>query len=270
MTHEGWALMHGDAPGEHRRMEIAAAIATFVPADQIAVRVETSTELRTDTNRLNYFLNPHCLVHGQPVTAASLRDGLLHGTLAEDHPAMLAMLALANAQALRTWIMRGLHHRLDHSPCHTRCRYVPGSSPLIPDVRTIGTRSFAKASALGLLGMPLYNVKSDGTDRLYIVHRYSREMLNAQGEPVTYDAKTLIEDERDDRMSQDHPFAIAFMARKNYEAIWRTVESETRALIVTPDVVRKGALYDPEGLHNLMHPNASGKQWDAMETAFFG
>lgn len=270
MKTEGWVLLRGDAPGENHRLEIAAAIATFAPFDQDAIRVESAKEVRSDANRLNYFLNPCSIIAGEPVTTASLRDGLLRGTLPEDHPAMIAMQALANAQAIRQWIMRGIHHRLEHSADHTRCRYVPGSPPVVTDIRTIGTRSFAKACALGLLGMAFYNVTGTADDRLYVVHRYSREMLNAQGEPIIYDAKTLIEDEREDRMTRDHPFAIAYLARKNYEALWQSVKAEVQSLIITPDVVRKGAHYDPEGLHNIMHPDAPGKKWDEMEEAFFG
>lgn len=283
---EEWILHRGDLPGQHSQMEVAALLSTLVDPAQVALRPERSMEVRSDTPRIVYLLNPNCVIHGEVVRTSLIRDGLQDGSLLRDdplHPALDCRAGLDAAQAIRDWMITGRHYRLEHivdarrlasdgqPDCsHQRTIYVPGSPGLIGDVKTVATHSLAKAAALGRLGMPLYNITGTREAPQFIVQRYSTGMRDAQGDPVTYDAVELIMGEINDQLDIEHPFMLAYRARLNFEALYRHVGKESQRLIITPDVIKKTGLYDPSGLHSMIDPNAPGKVWDDIEKHFFG
>lgn len=282
---EEWILHRGDLPGQHSQMEIAALLSTLVDPAQVALRPERSMEVRSDTPRIVYLLNPNCVVHGEVVRTSLIREGLQDGSLLRDdplHPALDCQAGLAAAQAIRDWMITGRHYRLEHlvdrrpqidgeARCdQQRTCYVPGSAGLIGDVATVATHSLAKAAALGRLGMALYNITGTRESPQFIVQRYSVGMRDADGSPVTYDAVELIMGEINDQLDLEHPFMLAYRARLNFEELYRRVGKESQRLIITPDVIKKQGLYDPCGLHSMIDPNAPGKVWDDIEKHFFG
>lgn len=282
---EEWIMHRGDLPGRTDQMEVAALLSTMVDPGQIALRPERAVEVRSDTPRVVYLMNPNLLVRGEVARTSIIRDALQDGGLKRDdplHPALDCASGILHAKAIRDWMLTGRHYRLEHlvDPrpvvegqvrCdNQRTSYVPGSPGLVGEVKTISTHSLAKAAALGRLGMALYNITGSREAPQFIVHRYSTGMLNAEGQPVTYDAAELIMGEINDQLELDHPFVLAYLARRNFEELFMHVGKESQRLIVTPDVVKKGSAYDPCGLHSMIDPNAPGSVWDDTEKHFFG
>jgi|GEM_PF-2707138 len=267
---ERWIHHPGDVGRETRQMEIAAVLATLVDPEQIAVRIERATEVRSDTDRIVYLLNPLCLVQGVEVNTSTVRTGLIDGTLPPEHPALDCLAGLHNASCLRHWMRHGPHYRLQPEAEGQRTRYELGSADVMGTVETISTGSLAKVAALGRLGMTLYNVLGTLDTPQFIVHRRSVGMVDEDGLPITYDAAQLIMGEIEDTLLGDHPFMLAYRACLNYELLQRRVAEQTQMLIVTPDIIKKGANYDPSGLHSYIAPDAPGHVWDKVEKDFFG
>lgn len=271
MNSEDWILVRGDLPGQTAQMEIAALLSSFIPPDQIALRPERALEMRTDTPVLNYHIATDAMVDGQPIRTSLLRDGLIAGTLADDHPVMLGQLALRNAAALRDWFIRGTACFLERSADGQRARLIPGSPGIKVEVTTVETYSLAKAAALITLGCEVFNLLGTREAPRFILHRYSQHMRDAQGEPVTHDAVAYLIGERDDTLPLHHPFIVAYRVRLCYEALHQHITTEIQPLIVTPDVFTKHTRdYDPSGLHSMIHPNAPGHVWDDLEKSFVG
>lgn len=267
---EVWVLHHGDIGTATRQMETAAVLATLVDPAQTALRVERAVEVRSDTPRVVYLLNPDCFVNGTPARTSMVRTELEEGTLEPDHPARDAQAGLENMRALRHWMRCGPHHRLEHEAAGQRTRYTLGSADVMGNVETISTHSLAKVAALGRLGMTLYNVLGTLESPQFIVHRHSVGMLDESGVPVSYDAAQLIMGEIQDTLKLDHPFMLAYRACLNYERLQRHVNEQMQLLLLTPDMIRKGAAYDPAGLHSYIAPDAPGYVWDKVERDFFG
>jgi hypothetical protein len=276
---ERWTMHAGDAPGQTQQMDVAASLATLVDPALTALRIERANELRTDSSRVVYMINPHCIVRGIPEATTSVRALLLdeqHPLRQSDphHPALDCLAGILNARALILRLRKGARYRLEHSPDSQRTHYVSGdASALVANVETIATPSVAKAAALGLLGMPLYNITGTQESPLFIVHRWSQGMLDESGDPVTYDAQELILGEENDWLDLDHPYMLAYRARKNYERLNAEVAKVTELLILTPDLGQHfghRGTYDPEGMHAFIDPNASGDVWDKIEKDFFG
>lgn len=265
-----WIMHRGDVGLETRQMETAAVLITLVDPAQTAVKLEQATEVRSDQARLVYLIHPGCLVEGSWVPTSEVRQGLEDGTLEALHPALEARAGLENAKALLDWMRTGRSYRLRSEADGQRTVYEPGPAPLIGNVETIRTHSLAKAAALGRLGMPLYNITGSATSPQFIVHRRSEGMLDADGCPVTYDAAELIMGEINDTLEVDHPWMLAYRARLNFELLQQAVAQEEEVLLLTPDIVRKGAAYDPTGLHSYISADAPGHVWDKVERDFFG
>ena len=283
MDLQRWTLHPGDKPGQTLQMDIAAALSTLVDYRQTALRIERAQEVRIEESRVVYLLNPICYVHGQPVASSTLRTALLPAStdptekppapLAEDHPVLDCMAGILNARAILQWWRTGQRYRLEHYAAGQRTRYVPGvPSAILADVETISTPHVAKAAALGMLGMPLYNVTGTATAPLFIVQRFSQGMQDAQGDAIRYDAKEFILGEDQDLLPLDHPYMLAYRARKNYEKLNREVTQLTELLLLTPDAFgkTKKGIYDPTGKHAYIDPNAPDKVWAKVEDSFFG
>lgn len=267
---ETWIIQHGDKPGETGQMEMAAVLATLVDPKQTALRVEKAVEVRSDTARVVYLINPNCVVGEMDERTSLVRTGLVEDTLEANHPARDCVAGLVNAKAIEDWRKTGRPWRLVWSEDKQRTVYEPGAGDLVGAVATIGTHSLAKVAALGRLGMGLYNITGTREEPRYIVKRYSEGMLDEDGEPVVYDAAQLIMGEIQDELPLEHPWMLAYRARVNFEMLAAHVERETQLLIVTPDIIKRGAVYDPGGLHSYVAPDAPGHVWDAVEKHFFG
>lgn len=269
---EEWIMLRGDLRGQTRHMEIAAIVSTFVDPEESALRSERATELRSDTSRLIYMLNPNCYVAGEHQRTSIMRDALLDGTIKVDQVSPVAdcLAGLVNAQAIRGWMMNGKLHRLKHTEDGQRSYYIGESPGLVDSVITISTHSIAKAAALGRLGMALYNVTGTREAPQFICQRYSVGMRDADGHAITYDAAALIMGEINDELPLDHPFILAYSARINFERLYQHIAAEIEPLIVTPDVIDKSAAYDPNGFHSYISPDAPGHIWDNVERDFFG
>jgi hypothetical protein len=251
-------------------MEIAAVLATLVDPEETAIRIERAVEVRSDTARVVYLINPNCVIDGEVVRTSVIRKGLIEGTLEPLHAARDAMAGLINARAVVDWMRTGRRYRLAPEAGAQRTVYEEGTPDLVGSVETIGTHSLAKVAALGRLGMGLYNIVGTAQAPQYVVHRHSVGMLDAEGCPVRYDAAELILGEIHDALPIDHPFMLAYRARLNWELLQARVAKEVQLLIVTPDIVKKGAGYDPGGMHSYVAPDAPGKVWDDVERHFFG
>jgi hypothetical protein len=272
-----WCKLKGDARGEVLNTTLAAAIATLVQPGRIAIRTERAVEVRSSEERLSLLIAEHCVVRGEVFSSRSVMDAFLAGDLDRQdpgHPFLDCMAGLHNAHAILDWQKRGEAQRLVANKDRTRTWYKPGPYALAGNVETIGTKRLAVAAALGRLGMPLYNITGEGKSHEYIVHRFSQDMMQDRGEetfePVHYDAKDLITQLNEDRLPADHPFALAYCARKNRDNLVAHIDREVPLLILTPDALKKSGRYDPFGLHSYIHPNAKGDIWDGVKKHFFG
>jgi hypothetical protein len=274
---EPWHRLEGDRPGETLHTNLAASLATLVQPGVTALRTERATEVRSDTHRIVFLLTPWCRIRGELTACSPLIEAFKSGELERkdpQHPLLDAMAGLHNCHALLDWMKRGQAQHLVFDDKRTRSFYRAGAeSSLLSNVITGATRRLAVAAALGRIGIPIYNITGEGNQHEFIVHRYSQGMLNEAGEPVTYDAKQLIDQLNDgtlQRQQPDHPFLVAYCARMNRERLLQHIDREAPLLLLTPDAVRKSGRYDAQGLHAYIHPNASGKTWDQVEKHFFG
>ena len=270
---QSWCKLKGDGPGEVLNTNMAAAIATLVKPGEVAVKTERAVEVRSDTHRISLLINPHCLVRGVPYSSRAIMDAFLSGDLEREdpgHPFLDCMAGLHNAHAILDWQKRGDRQHLISNKGHTRTWYTPGTGHLIANVDTIGTRRLAVAAALGRLGMPIFNITGAGTKHEYIVHRWSQGTLDEDGNAVRYDAQQIITALNADTLPADHPFALAYCARKNRENLMAHIDREVPLLILTPDALKKSGRYDPHGQHSYFHPNAKGNVWDDVKKHFFG
>jgi len=271
-----WRKLNGDAPGEILHTNLAASIATLVRPGQVAVKIEAATEVRVDKNRTVLLINPDCVIRGTPARSGLLIDQFKSGDLEKEdpeHPLLDCMAGLHNCHALLDWMKRGEPQRLVYNAGNTRSFYVPGPAPLTSNVVTISTKRLAVAAALGRLGIALYNILGSGNNHEFVLHRFSRPMLNEAGDPVVYDGRELIEQLNAgilQTQQPDHPFLLAYCARQNRERLLQHLNQDQPLLLLTPDAVRKSGRYNPEGLHAYISPNAKGDVWDQVEKYFFG
>lgn len=280
---ETWARLRGDAPGETLNTNMTAAISTLIPPPATAARVERAVEVRSNNaERIVYLINPDCRVRGEPARSRVIMDAFLDGTLEQTdptHPFLDCMAGLHNAHALLDWMKKGVNHRLTYAANRQRTLMVPGSSTTVMgSVATGSTRRLAVAAALMRVGIGLYNIVGNGNSHEFVMHARGLPLLNAKGEQVIYDTEDLITRLNDGRLYKedpDHPFLMAYMARRNRDNLMAHVDREVPLLLLTPDAFRgpaghKKGTYDPQGVHAYITPNASGENYDAVEKHFFG
>jgi hypothetical protein len=270
-----WYMLPGDTP---LAANIAASIATLISLgdpEVTALKLERAVEERSSDHRCNFLLFPQCAVRGEAVATSEVVRIYRDGSMLRDdptHPFLICMTALHNADRLLDWMKRGITQALRPVCQQTLCQYDPGTGLLQAYATAQRVTSLAKAAALCTLGMPLLSIEGSGRDHSFIMGSSSVEgmMLNALGEAVSYNAGNLLLASHNDTLAHDHPFELAFAARKNREGFGRVLDREPDSLILTPDTFRKGTVYNPNAAHAIISKNASGGMWDNARKHLLG
>jgi hypothetical protein len=274
-----WTFVRSDhAVGADRALEVAAICATLVDPRVTALKLESSQLARDSKVTIAYHLHEACSVAGEPHTTASVKSWLLEGET-PDNPATFdrlavrdADMAIQNAKALIAWMRTGQRHHLAVTDADQRTVYQLGAPLIQPaGLQRAETPSLAKAAALGRFGCGLIETTGTPSAPRFVLSLTSdtSTLVDADGVPVTYDASQLIMGEFQDEFPLHHPFIVAYRAVLCWLDLRQTVATETHALVVTPDLLQKRGQYDPSGKQVMMHPNATGREWDDARHFFF-
>jgi hypothetical protein len=271
-----WTFLRSDhAVGADRALEVAAICATLVDPKVTALKLESSQLARDSKVTIAYHLHEACSVAGEPHTTASVKSWLLDGDTSATFDRLAvsdADAAIQNAKALIAWMRTGQPHHLAVTDAQQRTTYQPGVPLIQPaGLQRSETPSLAKAAALGRFGCGLIEITGAPSAPRFVLQLTSdtSTLVDADGAPVTYDASQLIMGEFRDELPLHHPFIVAYRAVITWLDLRQTVGAETHALVVTPDLLNKQSGYNPWGRQVMMHPNASGKEWDDARHFFF-